>query len=181
LRRFGFLLSAAAFCERSASCLTSSENLSAPVAMDARAKLVVFAATVPKAAANFRPEANAASARSSAALIDSLEGEISLLPRDSLFDLRRVLGATLRDFLRANRWSHGSLIYSYLRCRGDYSVFGLSSFFFPENRCDRRYAFGCTCRLCSSRSAAELNVSPHNLHLNFFSVKIRSGVSFSDS
>lgn len=47
--------------------------------MDARAKLVVFAATVPKAAASFSPEANAARASSSAALIDSLEGEISLL------------------------------------------------------------------------------------------------------
>jgi len=40
---------------------------------------VVLAATVPKAAASFSPEANAASARSSAALIDSLDGEISRL------------------------------------------------------------------------------------------------------
>jgi len=78
--------------------------------MDDRAKLVVFAATVPKAAASFSPDAKAASARSSAALIDSLEGEISRLPRGSLIDLARVPGATLRDFLRANRWSHGSLI-----------------------------------------------------------------------
>ena len=60
--------------------MTSSENLSAPVAMDARARLVVFAATVPKAAASFSPEAKAARARSSAALIDSLEGEIPGLP-----------------------------------------------------------------------------------------------------
>jgi len=80
LRRFGSFLGAVALCERNASCFTSSENLSAPVAMDARAKLVVFAATVPKAAASFSPEANAARARSSAALIDSLEGEISRLP-----------------------------------------------------------------------------------------------------
>ena len=69
-----------AFCDRSASCLTSSENLSAPDAMDASAKLVVFAATVPKAAASFSPEAKAARARSSAALIDSLEGETPGLP-----------------------------------------------------------------------------------------------------
>ena len=60
--------------------MTSSENLSAPVAMDARARLVVFAATVPKAAASFSPEANAARARPSAALIDSLEAEGSWLP-----------------------------------------------------------------------------------------------------
>jgi hypothetical protein len=57
--------------------LTSSENLSAPVAIDARAKLAVFAATVPNAAASFSPEANAARARSSVALMESLEGEIS--------------------------------------------------------------------------------------------------------
>jgi hypothetical protein len=63
-----------------ASCLTNSENLFAPVAMDASARLVVFAATVPNAAASFSPEANAARARSSAALIDSLEGEVSRLP-----------------------------------------------------------------------------------------------------
>ena len=48
--------------------------------MDDRAKLVVFAATVPKAAASFSPDAKAASARSSAALIDSLDGELSRLP-----------------------------------------------------------------------------------------------------
>jgi len=80
LRRFGGVLCAFALCERNASCLTSSENLSAPDAMDASAKLVVFAATVPKAAANFSPEAKAARASSSAALIDSLEGEIPGLP-----------------------------------------------------------------------------------------------------
>ena len=97
-----------AFWDFSASCLTSSENRSAPVAIEARARLVVLAATVPKAAASFSPEANAAKARSSAALMESLEGEISRLPRESLFDL--VLVATLRDFLRDNRRSQGSLI-----------------------------------------------------------------------
>ncbi len=95
LCRFGEVLGEFVFCERIASFLTSSENLSAPVAMDAKARLVVFAATVPNAAASFSPEANAARARSSAALIDSLEGEISRLPSESLFDLDRVLGATL--------------------------------------------------------------------------------------
>jgi len=99
-----------ALCDRIASCLTSSENLSAPVAMEARARLVVLAATVPNAAASFSPEANAARARSSAALMESLDGEISWLPSESLFDLTRVLGATLRDFLGANRWSQGYLI-----------------------------------------------------------------------
>lgn len=54
-----------------ASVLTRSENLSAPVARDSSAKLVVFAATVPNAAANLSPEAKAASATSSAALIAS--------------------------------------------------------------------------------------------------------------
>ncbi len=110
LCRFGEVLGEFVFCERIASFLTSSENLSAPVAMDAKARLVVFAATVPNAAASFSPEANAARARSSAALIDSLEGEISRLPSESLFDLDRVLGATLWDLLRAKRWSQGSLI-----------------------------------------------------------------------
>ncbi len=78
--------------------------------MDARARLVVFAATVPKAAASFSPEANAARARSSAALIDSLDAEISRLPAELLFEFARVLVATLRGFLRAKRWSQGSLI-----------------------------------------------------------------------
>lgn len=63
--------------------------------MDARARLVVFAATVPKAAASFSPEANAAKAKSSAALIDSLEGELSRLTSELLDDLDPVLGATL--------------------------------------------------------------------------------------
>ena len=68
-----------ALCERNASCLISSENLSAPVAIDASARLVVLAATVPNAAASFSPEANAVNARSSAALRDSREAEGSPL------------------------------------------------------------------------------------------------------
>jgi hypothetical protein len=32
------------------------------------------------------------------------------LPRESLFDPDGIFVATLRDFLRAKRWSHGSLI-----------------------------------------------------------------------
>ncbi len=102
VRGFRAVRFAVVFCDLSASCLTSSENRSAPVAMDARAKLVVFAATVPKAAASFSPELNAASARSSAALMDSLDGEISLLAGE-LFDLVRALVATLRAFLLAKR------------------------------------------------------------------------------
>ena len=72
---------------------------------------MVLAATVPKAAASFSPEANAVRARSSAALIESLEGELSRLPRELLFDPECVLGATLEDFLRANRWSQASLTF----------------------------------------------------------------------
>ena len=60
--------------EARASLLTSSENLSAPVANDSKAKLVVLAATVPKAAAIFKPDAKAARATSSATLIASVEG-----------------------------------------------------------------------------------------------------------
>jgi hypothetical protein len=69
--------------------------------MEARARLVVLAATVPKAAASFSPEANAARARSSAALIDSLEGEVLVLPRELLLKLERDFVATLRAFLWA--------------------------------------------------------------------------------
>jgi hypothetical protein len=79
--------------------------------MDAKARLVVLAATVPKAAASFSPEANAARARSSAALMESLDGEISRLLSELLFDLVRVFVATLRGFLRANRWSQASLTF----------------------------------------------------------------------
>jgi len=61
------------FEELRASFLTSSENLSAPVARDARAILVVLAATLPKAAASLRPELKAANATCSAALIASRE------------------------------------------------------------------------------------------------------------
>jgi hypothetical protein len=59
--------------------LISSENLSAPLAIDARAMPVVLAATLPKAAASFSPEEKAARARSSAALMDSLDGEVAEL------------------------------------------------------------------------------------------------------
>src|SRR6266849_9125576 len=62
--------------ERMASCLTSSENLSAPVAREASARLVVFAATEPNAAASFRPEAKAWRATCSAALIASGDPEL---------------------------------------------------------------------------------------------------------
>jgi hypothetical protein len=57
----------------SASSLTSDENLSAPDAKEANARLAVFAAAVPKAAASFRLEAKAAIAISSPALIASSE------------------------------------------------------------------------------------------------------------
>ncbi len=67
------------FEELRASFLTSSENLSAPVARDARARLVVFAATLPKAAASLRPELKAANATCSAALIASWEAGSSRL------------------------------------------------------------------------------------------------------
>jgi hypothetical protein len=79
--------------------------------MDAKAKLVVLAATVPKAAASFSPEANAARARSSAALMESLDEEISRLLSELLFDPVRVFVATLRGFLRANRRSRDSLVF----------------------------------------------------------------------
>jgi len=58
-----------------ASFLTNSENLSAPVAREASVKLVVLAATVPKAAASLKPELKAANATSSAALMASPEAE----------------------------------------------------------------------------------------------------------
>ena len=61
------------FAELNASFLTSSENLSAPVASEASARLVVLAATAPNAAASLSPEPNAARATCSAALIASLE------------------------------------------------------------------------------------------------------------
>lgn len=50
-----------------------SENLSAPVASDTRARLAVFAAAVPKAAANLRPDPKAVKAICSAAFIASDE------------------------------------------------------------------------------------------------------------
>lgn len=59
--------------DRSASFLTSSENVSAPVDKEARARLAVLAATVPNAAASLNPELKAAIATSSATLMASLE------------------------------------------------------------------------------------------------------------
>ncbi len=56
-----------------ASSFTSSENLSAPDANEAKASPAVLAATVPKAAASLSPEANAAIAICSPALIASSE------------------------------------------------------------------------------------------------------------
>ncbi len=56
-----------------ASSFTSFENLSAPDAKEAKASPAVFAAAVPKAAASFRLEANAAIAICSPALIASSE------------------------------------------------------------------------------------------------------------
>jgi len=78
-----------------ASFFTSSENLSAPDAMEAKARLVVFAATVPNAAANRSPAAKALNATSSAALIESVEASLR-----RLVDSRgaRSLGEALRRF-----------------------------------------------------------------------------------
>lgn len=59
--------------DRRASSLTSCENLSAPDARDARAKLAVLAAAVPRAAASLRPDPKAVSAIRSAALMASSE------------------------------------------------------------------------------------------------------------
>ena len=69
--------------EARASFFTSSENVSAPEASEARARLVVFAATVPKAAAKRSPDANADIATSSAALIVLAE-ELLLRPDPGL-------------------------------------------------------------------------------------------------
>jgi hypothetical protein len=59
--------------DRRASSFTSFENLSAPVAREAKASPAVFAAAVPKAAASLRLDANAAMAICSPALIASSE------------------------------------------------------------------------------------------------------------
>lgn len=93
------------FWERVASCLTNSENLSAPVAIDARAMPVVLAATLPKAAASFNPDENAARARSSAALIDSLDAEMSPLFGKRAFGLAAFPIRAFRAFLCAKRRS----------------------------------------------------------------------------
>lgn len=74
--------------DRRASSLTSSENLSAPDAKEARANPAVLAATLPNAAASLRPEANAAIAICSPALIASSESTL-LLGLD-LFRVKRV-------------------------------------------------------------------------------------------
>lgn len=79
----------AAAVERRASSLTSSENLSAPEASEAKASPAVLAATVPNAAASFKPEANAASAICSPALIASSEEIVRSLPE--LFRAERAL------------------------------------------------------------------------------------------
>ena len=72
---FDLLETALGLEDARASFLTNSENLSAPVAREASARLVVFAATDPKAAASLRPELKAANATSSAVLMGSLEAE----------------------------------------------------------------------------------------------------------
>jgi hypothetical protein len=69
-----------------ASSFTSVENLSAPDAKDAKASPAVLAATVPKAAASFRVEANAAMAICSPALIASSEETRWLFVRGSRFE-----------------------------------------------------------------------------------------------
>ena len=74
--------------DRRVSSLTSSENLSAPDASEANARLAVLAATVPNAAANFRPDPNAARAiRSPARMVASELSVLSLLGRWALLSL----------------------------------------------------------------------------------------------
>ena len=72
--------------DRRASSCTSRENLSAPVAREAKASPAVFAAAVPKAAASLRLEANAAIAICSPALIASLEDTCRLFVRVPRFE-----------------------------------------------------------------------------------------------
>ena len=84
--------------DRRASSCTSRENLSAPVAREAKASPAVFAAAVPKAAANLRLDANAAIAICSPALIASSE-ETCLLVLDA-FLTGRVLPRLRRDLER---------------------------------------------------------------------------------
>src|SRR5207247_10852696 len=66
--------------------LTSLENVSGPHAKEASASPAVFAAAVPKAAASFRLEANAAIAICSPALIASSEDTRCLFVRESRFE-----------------------------------------------------------------------------------------------
>ena len=69
-----------------ASSFTSSENLSAPDANEAKASPAVLAATVPKAAASLSPEAKAAIAICSPALIASSEDTRWSVVDGSLFE-----------------------------------------------------------------------------------------------
>jgi hypothetical protein len=116
--------------ETSASFLTSSENLSAPVANDARARPVVLAATVPKAAASFKPDPKADNATFSAALIASTVGSFeglgptrALLPRLELLRRRLLPGLGIHvdiDYLRIlfkmklGIWQHFALLTQIL-------------------------------------------------------------------
>ena len=72
--------------DRRASSFTSFENLSAPDAREANASPAVLAAAVPKAAASFRLDANAAIAICSPALIASSEETRWLLVGGSRFE-----------------------------------------------------------------------------------------------
>jgi len=87
--------------DRRASSFTSFENLSAPDAKEANASPAVFAAAVPKAAASFRLDANAAIAICSPALIASSEAIRCLLVRGSRFEsfFLEVRAAVERDVL----------------------------------------------------------------------------------
>ena len=94
--------------DRWASFLTSSENVSAPVDKEARAKLAVLAAAVPNAAASLNPELNAAIATSSAALMASLEAESFRLGRGE--SVREARAVPLAFFLRRVGLANGVTI-----------------------------------------------------------------------
>ena len=87
--------------DRRASSFTSFENLSAPEAKEAKASPAVFAAAVPKAAASFRLDANAAIAICSPALIAFSEATRWLVVRGSRFEslFLEVRAAVERDVL----------------------------------------------------------------------------------
>ena len=80
------ILDLLSFDRRASSC-TSFENLSAPVAREAKASPAVLAAAVPKAAASLRLDANAAIAICSPALIASSEETRWLFIRGSRFEI----------------------------------------------------------------------------------------------